>query len=56
MKKEIPIEIVVEDEQKIQKLMARAIADITKKRIEELPEYLQLEAYDMLIEKVKAAQ
>lgn len=53
MKKEIPIEIVTDDESKIEKLMARAIADITKGRIEKLPENLRVKAYDILIEKVK---
>lgn len=53
MKNEIPVEIVTDDEEKIQKLMARAIADITKRRIEKLPENLRVKAYDILIEKVK---
>lgn len=56
MKKEIQIEIVTDDKEKIQKLMARAIADITKRRIEKLPEHLRVEAYETLIEKVKEAQ
>lgn len=56
MKKEIQIEIVTDDKEKIQKLMARAIADITKRRIEELPEHLRVEAYETLIEKVKEVQ
>lgn len=53
MKKKIPIEIVADDEEKIPKLMARAIADITKRRIEKLPEHLRVKAYEILIEKVK---
>ncbi|AFS79830.1 hypothetical protein Curi_c28380 [Gottschalkia acidurici 9a] len=53
MSKEIKVTIKVDDEEKTKKLMAKAFADITKKRIEKLPEHLRVEAYDILISKLK---
>ena len=54
MKAEIKVELNIKDEEKTQKLMARAVANIVKMRIEELPEHLRIKAYDRLIGKVKA--
>lgn len=54
MKKDIEINFKIEDEDKTQKLMAQALADITRMRIEKLPEHLRVKSYDILIEKVKA--
>lgn len=53
MKEEIKVEVKIKDEKRTRELMARALADITRMRIEELPEHLRVKAYDMLIEKVK---
>ena len=53
MKKKIEFEIVNGDEEKIQKLLARGLANIIKDRIEDFPEDKRIEAYDMLIANVK---
>ena len=54
MKKKIKVELNINNEENTQRLMAKAIADITRMRIEELPNHLQVKAYDILIEKVKS--
>ena len=51
--KDLEIELNIEDEEKTQRLMAKALAEITRMRIEELPEHLRVKAYDMLIEKLE---
>ena len=56
MKKEIKVELNIKDEDKTQRLMARAVADIVRMRIEELPEHIRIKAYEMLIEKVKSVK
>lgn len=56
MKNDIKVELNIKDEDKTQMLMARAMADIVRMRIEELPEHLRIKAYDTLIEKVKAVK
>lgn len=53
MKKQIEVKLNIEDQERTQRLMARALADITRMRIEELPEHLRVKAYDILIEKVQ---
>lgn len=52
--KDLEIELNIEDEEKTQRLMAKALAEITRMRIEELPEHLRVKAYDMLIEKLES--
>lgn len=54
--KDIEIELNIEDEEKTQRLMAKALAEITRMRIEKLPEHLRVQAYDMLIERLKEKQ
>ncbi len=53
MKREVKLELNIKDEENTQRLMARAVADIIRMRVEELPEHLRIKAYDMLIEKIK---
>ena len=54
--KDIEIKLNIEDEEKTQRLMAKALAEITRMRIEELPEHLRVHAYDRLIEDLKGKQ
>ena len=54
MKNEIKVELNIKDEEKTQKLMARAVADIIRMRVEKMPEHLRIKAYDMLIESIKS--
>lgn len=56
MKNEIKVELNIKNEDKTQELMARAVADIVRMRVEELPEHLRIKAYDMLIEKIKSVK
>lgn len=51
--KDIKIELNIKDPEKTQRLMAKALAEITRMRIEELPEHLRVKAYDMLIDELK---
>ena len=51
--KNVEIELNIKDEKNLEKLMAKALAEITRMRIEELPEHLRVKAYDRLIEKLK---
>lgn len=56
MKKQIKVELNITDEERTQRLMAKALADITRMRIEQLPEHLRIKAYDVLIEKIQNAK
>lgn len=49
----LKVEINIRNEENTEKLLAKAIADIVRNRIEELPKHLRVKAYENLIEKIK---
>lgn len=46
------VELDIRNKKNTEKLLAKAIAEIVRGRIEELPRHLRVKAYDNLIEKI----
>ncbi len=53
MSHKINITVTIPNENKVEELMTEAISEITKNRINKLPEQLRLKVYERLIEATK---